>query len=270
MLNGNCFMMKLFNMGQAEFYFEYTDLKHYGYDADGKSMFNHGLLINTKYSRSQDQDNYCFHITRYGDLLAGIVIDPAKLKYVNYIRLEIGGTTIAILDKYSIKGAIKKVKVTDTINKEDELVSVISLLNIPIPIVSLAYHSVDIIINSTTKPLKYLDVVYYFLDSSERMHLASSKWYFYYMLSNKQTIPVIVKSGMAGGKDYNEPVVNSLYADCIDKIIYMQRIWKAKMKLKKLKLFGELKEKADMILYRPNNLGFLDLMKKYTGVFQDC
>ena len=133
-------------------------------------------------------------------------------------------------------------------------------LTLPIPIVCLAYHDVRIIID-TSRPIKYIDIIYN-LFTAGRDKLAMGQWMMYYSLANKKIIPLLIMSGMAGVPG------NSCYESTVPNcVVSIQKIWKAKMKLKKLKMFREMKEIADIILYKPGNLGFLELNEKYKTIF---
>lgn len=268
--SGNYALLKYFNINNTPFYYEHADVKHWLCEFNSEK-FNHGLLINTKYTtinKYPDSTDYSFDIRRLGDLFVGIVVDSDKLKYINHIKLEIGGYIILTIDKYCIKGSIKKIKVFDTINNIDKIESIITLLDIPIALLSLQYHKVKITIN-TTKPIKYIDIVYYLFNIG-RLELLSHPMYYIYTLSNKSQIYTIIANGMWREKVSINHITDKFYISDINKIISIQKLWKAKIKLKKLRLLKEIIDTSDKLLYKPGNLKFMELKQKYKGIFLDC
>jgi hypothetical protein len=221
-----------------------------------------GLITNTKAHNTQHQDNIYtqyYTATSTGDLFTGISVEDDQLSHILSIQIDLNGQPTAVLDPDYIQNNIKQLKVYDKTNNETERINMIKIFDSPIPISCLTFCQCRLTIKSTT-PIKYLYQCHVLLGIHDRHTLLKKSYSVHYAISQNSYVNVRIGYGLAtpdSTENFGENVD-------INKVLTIQRMWRAKKRIQKLKLLKEIKETAEILLYKPNNLGYLGLKDKYS------
>lgn len=146
------------------------------------ALLKHGMDILDLIMEIEIGENGKGSICRYHSLISGLVLTPEQKICINSITLVIGGSNVR---------TITKKEIDETLSNPDQL-PLIKFFDIPLPLDSLRYHNVDLIVDANSS----IKILYGYYQALSGLYYKIANWA-ETILKGKDG-DIIIKNGMGG------------------------------------------------------------------------